>query len=128
SGEPVLVSELGITPEQVAGIIMLREESMIGSNHADEIFGLLCDPANVGADPAALARDRGMIIVRDEGALQQGCDQAIAENAKAADDVRNGKLAAIGRLVGAAMKLSAGKADAASVRQKLLAKLGQRES
>jgi Asp-tRNA(Asn)/Glu-tRNA(Gln) amidotransferase B subunit len=38
-------------------------------------------------------------------------------NAKAVADVRAGKLAAMGRLVGEVMKRSAGKADAQAVRQ-----------
>jgi aspartyl-tRNA(Asn)/glutamyl-tRNA(Gln) amidotransferase subunit B len=74
---------------------------------------------------AALAAERGMLIVRDEGAIERWVEQAIAENAKAADDVRAGKLQAIGRLVGAVMKLSGGAADAADIRQRLLKKLGQ---
>jgi aspartyl-tRNA(Asn)/glutamyl-tRNA(Gln) amidotransferase subunit B len=125
SGTNVLLSELGISAAQVAGIVKLREDGAIGSNQADELFGLLCEPAHRSADAASLASARGMLIIRDEGALERWCDQAIADNAKAAEDVRAGKLAAIGRLVGAAMKLSGGQGDAASVRKKLLEKLGQ---
>jgi aspartyl-tRNA(Asn)/glutamyl-tRNA(Gln) amidotransferase subunit B len=50
--------------------------------------------------------------------------EAIAKEPKAADDVRAGKLAAAGRLVGVAMKLSGGKADPAAVKAEVLKQLG----
>src|SRR5207248_472352 len=86
----VLVSELGITPEQVAGIAALREKGEIGSNAADELFGLYCEPGSVHAaeTPAQLAAARGLVIVRDTAALDSWCDKAIAEQAQAAADVR----------------------------------------
>lgn len=122
----VLASDLGITARQVAGIIGLREAGKIGSNAADELFGLLCAGGEeFGGDPEAVAQKRGMMIVRDEGALDGWCDQIIAGNAKVADDVRAGKLQAVGRLVGEVMKLAGGAADAKSVRERLLSKLGQ---
>ncbi len=124
-GSPVLVSDLGIKPEQAAGIVKLRDDGAISAAAADELFGLLCDPARAETDPAALAAERAMLIVRDDGAVERWCEQAIAENAKAADDVRAGKLQAIGRLVGAVMKLSGGASDAADIRARLLKKLGQ---
>jgi aspartyl-tRNA(Asn)/glutamyl-tRNA(Gln) amidotransferase subunit B len=142
----VLVSDLGITAQQIAGIIKLREDGAIGSNAADELFGMLCSPftprdvdpellipfaaaphAAPGADPAQVAASRGMIIVRDEGAVAKWCERAIADNAQSADDVRAGKLQALGRLVGAAMKNSAGQGDAQAIRKTLLEMLGAKE-
>lgn len=119
--QPVYVHELGITPSQVAGIIKLREDGAINSTAADELFGLLCEGGEEhGNDPAIIAKHRGMLIVRDAGAMDEWCYKAIAENAQSAADVRAGKMAAIGRLVGAVMKLSGGKADAAAIRERIL--------
>ena len=50
-------------------------------------------------------------------------DAAIEAQPQAADDVRGGKDAAIGRLVGAVMKASGGQADAKEVRDRLFARL-----
>ena len=55
--------------------------------------------------------------------MEAWIDEAIAAQPQAADDVRNGKDAAIGRLVGAVMKASGGQADAKDVRDRLFAKL-----
>lgn len=140
---PVLVSDLGITPEQAAGIIALRESGGSGgvsAQAADEVFGLLCSQEDEpgesagrggsyppGARPEDVARERGLLIVRNEKDLEAWCEQAITADAKSAADVRAGKVQAVGRLVGAVMKLSAGKADAAEVRSMLLGKLGGAE-
>lgn len=127
SDSGVLVTDLGISAAQIAQIVSLREEGKIGSNQADELFGLIVEGADSGADSGmdaeAMAREHGLILVQDDGAIERWCEQAIVENAKAAEDVRSGKMAAIGRLVGAAMKASGGQADAAKVRERLLSVL-----
>jgi aspartyl-tRNA(Asn)/glutamyl-tRNA(Gln) amidotransferase subunit B len=123
----VMVSRLGISAGQIARLVKLREDNDIGSGAADELFGLLCEPANDGADPAELAAAKGLLTVRDDAALENWCRQAIAENPKVVADVTGGKIAAAGRLVGAAMKLSGGQADAKGVRERILAILGVKE-
>lgn len=118
----VPIESLGITPEQVARIAALAEAGLIAAGSgADELFGLLCEDPTASAEE--VARGRGLLLVRDEASLQAWCDQAIADHPQAAADVRAGKTAAIGRLVGAAMKLSGGRAEAARTREILLGKL-----
>jgi len=119
----VMVHELGIEAAHVAAIAGLREKGSISAQNADELFGLFCDAAMRGRAPADLARERGMIVVRDAAALDAWCDAAIAAQDKSAADVRAGKVAAVGRLVGEVMKLSGGTADAKTVRERLLEKL-----
>jgi aspartyl-tRNA(Asn)/glutamyl-tRNA(Gln) amidotransferase subunit B len=114
------ISELGISPRQVAQIIALREDQVIGSTAADELFGLLCDTDD---DAATVAARHGLVQVRDEGQLDKWCAKAIAGQPQAAEDFRGGKEAALGRLVGEVMKLSKGKADAKAAREALARKL-----
>jgi aspartyl-tRNA(Asn)/glutamyl-tRNA(Gln) amidotransferase subunit B len=64
-------------------------------------------------------------VVSDAGVLAAAVDDAIAANPEIAARVRAGKIAAADALVGAVMKATGGKADAASVRQLILARLGQ---
>ena len=52
-------------------------------------------------------------------------DAAIAANEQAANDVRAGKMAAIGRIVGAVVRLSGGKVDAKTVNDAIKSRLGQ---
>lgn len=61
----------------------------------------------------------------DEEALGKIIDEVLAapECAKAAEDVRNGEMKAIGFLVGQVMKKSKGKANPATVNELIKAKL-----
>ncbi len=125
----VPIHRLGIDAHQVARIARLRADGRIGANAADELFGLFCTPAGgagAPADPEALARERGLLIVRDDAALDGWIDAALAAQPAAAADVRAGRAQALGRLIGEIMKASAGKADAKAARERLLARLAGR--
>ncbi|MEK6702389.1 MAG: Asp-tRNA(Asn)/Glu-tRNA(Gln) amidotransferase GatCAB subunit B, partial [Planctomycetota bacterium] len=121
----VRIDELGISAASIAQIGTLREEGAISAASADELFGLLCDASQVAASARELAQARGMLIVRDDAAMGAWCDEVIAANPKPAEDVRSGKLQAVGRLVGEVMKKAGAAADAKTVREALLKKLGQ---
>lgn len=132
----VLVSELGITGAQIGALVALREKGLISANAGDELFGLLCENADgrrsepAGADVLGVATRRGMIVVRDNAALESWCRAAIEAHPKVAEDVQSGKMQAIGRLVGAAVKNAQGAgaaADAKTVREKLCELLGVKE-
>ena len=110
------IHELGIAPQQVAQLILLRHENEVGSSAADELFGLLCETDD---DAAHVAEQAGLMQVSDAGQLDKWIDQAIHAQPQAAVDLANGKDAAMGRLVGEVMKISQGQADAKSVHAKL---------
>ncbi len=120
----VLFSRLGPEPAQVARLVKLREDGKIGSSAMDELFGLLCDGPK-GADPEAIARDKGLLQVSDAGAVEQWVDQVLKDpaNQKAIETYKGGKVTVIGALVGAVMKQSKGQADAKLVREMLEKKL-----
>lgn len=124
------VHELGAQAEDIAALGVLREQGKLNNQNVDELFGVLCEsPTGLRQPGESLARveemaaQRGMLVVRDEGAMNAWIDAALAEQAQAAADVRAGKQAAIGRLVGAAMKHAGGKADAKALREAILARL-----
>jgi aspartyl-tRNA(Asn)/glutamyl-tRNA(Gln) amidotransferase subunit B len=62
-------------------------------------------------------------VVSDEGALIAAVDEAIAANPDVAAKVRDGKIAAVGPLIGAVIQATGGQADAARVRQLILDRL-----
>ncbi len=111
--------ELGISPQQIAGIIKLRLGDEIGSSAADALFEALCESDE---EAAAAAQRLNLLQVKDEGQLAAWCQAVIDDpaNAKVVEDVRGGKEAAVGRLVGGVMKVSGGKADAKAVKEKLI--------
>ncbi len=116
----VEVQDLGITPEQLSGVIKLRSENAVGSTAADQLFELLCD-----SDDSAehLAEAKGLLQVSDSGQLDEWIDAAIEAQPQAAEDFAGGKDAAMGRIMGHVMKSSGGQADANMVRQRLIERL-----
>ncbi|MGD9690842.1 MAG: Asp-tRNA(Asn)/Glu-tRNA(Gln) amidotransferase subunit GatB [Phycisphaerales bacterium] len=122
---PVRFEHLGVSALQIAAMAAMREDGRLSAGNADALFGTLADAGNPGADAATEAERLGLLTVRDDAALDNWVARAIADNAKAAADVRGGKDAAIGRLVGAVMKLAEGRADAAEARKRLLRALGR---
>ncbi len=86
------------------------EENKLSSTAAKEV---LAELLKTGEDPEKIAEAKNLIQVSDEGEIIKIVDQVLAENEKAANDVRNGEMKAIGFLVGQVMKLSKGKANPA---------------
>jgi aspartyl-tRNA(Asn)/glutamyl-tRNA(Gln) amidotransferase subunit B len=74
-------------------------------------------------DPDQVVEARDLAVVSDEGALNAAIDEAIAANPDVVAKVRAGKVAAVGPLVGAVRKATGGQADAARVRELILARL-----
>lgn len=116
------VDQLGVAPDQAAGIVALLDADQIGSSAAAPLL-VHCETSDESAE--ALAKQHGLLQVSDEGQLDAWVDAVIQDPklAKAVDDVRGGNAKAIGALVGAVMKVSRGQANPKAVSQKLNAKL-----
>ncbi|HEU5043349.1 MAG TPA: Asp-tRNA(Asn)/Glu-tRNA(Gln) amidotransferase subunit GatB [Nocardioidaceae bacterium] len=116
----VELTELAVTPADVAKVQSLVDEGRINDKLARQVFdGVLAGEGT----PEEVIATRGLEVVSDEGALSAAVDQAIADNPDVAAKIRDGKVAAAGALIGAVMKQMKGQADAARVRELILAKL-----
>ena len=116
----VELSELAITPAQVAEIQGLVDDGSLNDKLARQVFdGVLAGEGT----PAEVVAARGLAIVSDDGALTEAVDRAIAANPDVADKIRDGKVAAAGALIGAVMKDMRGQADAGRVRELILERL-----
>jgi aspartyl-tRNA(Asn)/glutamyl-tRNA(Gln) amidotransferase subunit B len=124
NAQEIEASELAITPAQVARVIALVAGGSLTTALARQAVDGVLD---TGDDVDAVVAARGLQIVSDTGALGQAADDAIAADPDAAQKVRDGKVAAVGALVGAVMKATRGQADAAAVRAILLERLGVTE-
>ena len=76
-------------------------------------------------EPEQVMADRGLALVRDDSLIQAAVDEALAASPDVAEKIRGGKIAAAGAIVGAVMKATKGQADAARVRELVLAACGQ---
>ena len=113
---------LAITPAQVARVAALVAAGTLNDRLARDVIDAVL--AGEG-DPDQVVAARGLAVVSDEAALTAAVDAAIAAHPEVAAKVREGKVAAAGPLVGAVMKATGGQADAARVRQLILARLTQ---
>jgi len=102
------LSDSSITPENLAGLIGLVDGKKVNMAGAKDVFQVLFEE---GGDPAAIVETKGLSQVSDEGAIESFVDQAIQENEKSANDVREGNDKALQHLVGQVMRLSRGKAN-----------------
>ena len=118
----VEASALPITPNDVARIVALVSEGELTDKLARQVIeGVLSGEGS----PDEVIAARGIKVVSDDSELLAAIERAIAAEPAAAEKVRNGILAAAGALIGLVMKETKGQADAAKVRELLLAHLSK---
>ena len=120
SEKSIPITAFAIPAEALAELIELAEAKVINSNTAREVFAIMLAG---GGRAQEIVAARGLAQVSDAGAIEAIVDQAIAENAKSAEDYRKGKSAALKFLVGQVMRLSQGKANPQMVSDMMARKL-----
>ncbi|MCG7593884.1 Asp-tRNA(Asn)/Glu-tRNA(Gln) amidotransferase subunit GatB [Mycobacterium sp. PSTR-4-N] len=112
------LDELPITPAQVAAVVKLVDDGTLTTKLARQVVeGVLAGEG----EPEQVMNDRGLAVVRDDSLIQSAVDEALAANPDIAEKIRGGKVAAAGAIVGAVMKATKGQADAARVRELVMA-------
>ncbi|MGH3884713.1 MAG: Asp-tRNA(Asn)/Glu-tRNA(Gln) amidotransferase subunit GatB, partial [Pseudonocardiaceae bacterium] len=115
----VELAELAITPEQVARVVALVADGALTTTLARQVVdGVLAGEG----EPDDVVAARGLAVVSDDAALTAAVEQALAAQPDIAEKIRGGKVAAAGAIVGAVMKATGGQADAARVRELVLAR------
>jgi aspartyl-tRNA(Asn)/glutamyl-tRNA(Gln) amidotransferase subunit B len=100
------------TPEAVAALAGLVETKTISHGAGKQVLAKLVTD---GGDPAQIVEREGLAQISDSSELEAIVDRAIETEPEAADQVRQGNDKAIGRLVGAVMKETKGRADGGAV-------------
>ncbi len=118
----IAIADLGITPRQIAEIIAMRESGSISAQGSEQLFSLACESPDAAQE---LAQRAGLIVSNDQGQLEAWVDAAIAANTQAAADVRAGKMAAIGRIVGAVVKQAGGSVDGKAAQAMIMKRIGR---
>ncbi|MCP2317082.1 aspartyl/glutamyl-tRNA(Asn/Gln) amidotransferase subunit B [Nocardia amikacinitolerans] len=112
------IEDLPITPAQVAEVTKLVEAKTVNSKVAKQVVDFVL--AGEG-EPAAIVEAKGLGMVSDDSALQAEVEKALAANPDIAEKIRSGKVQAAGKIVGDVMKATRGQADAARVRELVIA-------
>ena len=114
----VELEQLAVTPAQIAAVIALVDGGKLSNKLARQVVeGVLAGEG----DPEDVITARGLVLVSDDSSIQAAVDDALAANPDIAEKIRGGKVAAAGAIVGAVMKATRGQADAAKVRELVLA-------
>ena len=100
------------TPEAVAALAGLVEARTISHGAGKQVLSKLVAE---GGDPAAIVEKEGLAQISDASELEGIVDRSIEAEPEAAEQVRQGNEKAIGRIVGAVMKETKGRADGGTV-------------
>jgi aspartyl-tRNA(Asn)/glutamyl-tRNA(Gln) amidotransferase subunit B len=112
----VELTELPITPRQVAELSGLVAAGTVNDQLARQALdGVLAGEG----DPAQVVQSRGLAVMGESDELVAAVEAAIAGAPDVVAKVQGGKVQALGALVGAVMKATRGKADAATVKRML---------
>ncbi|WP_348731790.1 Asp-tRNA(Asn)/Glu-tRNA(Gln) amidotransferase subunit GatB [uncultured Mycolicibacterium sp.] len=116
--DEVELDALPITPAQVAAVVKLVDEGKLSNKLARQVVeGVLAGEG----EPEQVMNDRGLAVVRDDSLIQAAVDEVLAANPDVVEKIRGGKVQAAGAIVGAVMKATKGQADAARVRELVMA-------
>ena len=123
--EPTVEDE----PDYVAPALDIQEVNVLSemidngdlsSTSAKAVFAKIM---NSGGSAREKAKEMDLIQVSDESAIEKIVEEVIAENEKAAEDVKNGEMKAIGFLVGQVMAKSKGQANPGLAQKIIMRKL-----
>ena len=119
---------LSVSPDkrrQIFGsVAVLVDDNKLSSNNAKTLIEELLQIKKIPEDVEGYAHEKGYIQVSDESELEEIVKTVLSEHTKAAEDVKNGEMKAIGFLVGQVMKASQGKANPGLVQQIIKKQLG----
>jgi aspartyl-tRNA(Asn)/glutamyl-tRNA(Gln) amidotransferase subunit B len=119
NAEGVELDGCGVSPAQVAALDALVVEGRLNDAMARQVLeGVLAGEG----EPMAVADARGLRLVSDDLALEAAVDAALAANPDVVAKIRDGKVQAAGAVIGHVMKAMRGQADAARVRELVLAR------
>lgn len=118
------IGEIAVKPQQLAELLTLIDKGTISSKIAKDVFTEMFES---GRDPDVIVKEKGLVQITDESAIEQFVDQVLAENPQSVQDILNGKDRAIGFLVGQVMKLSRGKANPQLANQLIREKISKLE-
>ena len=116
------IADTPVSSGQLGAVLDLIGEGVISGKMAKDLFEIVWSEGE-GADPRAIAEQRGMKQVTDLGAIETILDEIIAQNPDKVAQAK-AKPALVGWFVGQAMKASGGKANPQAVNELLKSKLG----
>jgi len=95
------MDSLLIPPQDIAKLVRLTDEGKVSRNAAKDILRIMFEK---GGSPDAIARENGLLMETDTGAVITVIKEVLAHNQKAVDEYRSGKEKVFGFLMGQVSK------------------------
>lgn len=115
------VDEFPISPENLRELVDLVAGKKLTGTAAKSLLSQMDEDER----PTAAAERLNLLAIEDDGAVSAAAREAMDAHPAAVADFRSGKQAAIGRLMGEAMKRTGGRATADDVRAALISLLNE---
>jgi aspartyl-tRNA(Asn)/glutamyl-tRNA(Gln) amidotransferase subunit B len=109
-----------LEPTAFARLVEMVAAKQVSASAGKEVLDVL---VSEGGDPAAVVESRGLGRA-GEDELEAIVERAIAENQSAVEKIREGKVQAIGAIVGAVMRETKGRADGGEVQRMIRERIG----
>ncbi len=113
--------ECPLKPKQLADMLRLIENGTISGKIAKTVFE---EMYKSGKDADLIVKEKGLVQISDEGAIEKAVDEALAKNQKEVERYKAGDEKLMGFFVGQVMKATKGKANPQMVNELLKKKLG----
>ncbi len=114
------IEECSLKPAQLVNMLALIDNGTISGKIAKTVFE---EMYKTGKDAEEIIREKGLIQISDEGAIQKAIDEIITKNPKEVERFKAGEEKLIGFFVGQVMKATKGKANPQLVNDILKRKL-----
>ena len=111
------LEQVAAKPTDVAQLQDLVDQGKLNDKLARKVIAGVLEGEGT---PAEVMQARGLEIVRDTAALEAAVAQVIADNPKVVEQIKGGKVKAIGALMGGVMRATKGQADAGEAREMIL--------
>lgn len=118
----ISITELGISPEGLAGLLKMIDRKTISGKMAKDV---LSESIETRISPQEIVKKKNLSQISDAGELEGIVKTVLAREEKSVKDYRGGKKNAMTFLVGQVMKESKGKANPALVNELLKKTLGE---
>jgi aspartyl-tRNA(Asn)/glutamyl-tRNA(Gln) amidotransferase subunit B len=118
--EDATIEACPVSAEALAELVRLIDENQINSTIAKKVFPLMME---TGKRPSVIVEEQGLKPV-DDSSLDPLVAEVIAANPKAVEEIRAGKMKAMGALMGQVMKKTGGRANPEALTALIKAKLG----
>ena len=114
------LSEINLSPENLANLTILIDKAEISSKIAKMVFAEMLDS---GGNPNTIIEEKGLKQITDEKELGRIVEELLNSNPQQVKQYRDGKTKVIGFFVGQIMKETQGKGDPALINNLLKDKL-----